>query len=142
MAALSIWYVIQHSKTVENVVSEQYEKVLDLLAPHRKATHTLEQTLNRLFRKYLKRRKPDFADNPLELSARNISVIEETRPKKEFGTLAEQDFSKGAYDYGNPIVIVRFRGHDCLIDGNHRGRFWLQNGDASPHTAFVLVVNE
>jgi hypothetical protein len=75
-------------------VSQQYEKALDLLAAHRKGAHTLEQTLNRLFRKHLKQRKPDLTDNPPELSARNISVVEETRPKNAFGALAEQSFER------------------------------------------------
>jgi hypothetical protein len=123
-------------------MSEQYERALELLRPHRKGSDTLEQTLNRLFKKHLVGRKPHLAANPPYLNCENITVTGETKPKNVFAPLADPNFKKGAYDGGGPIVIVRFRGQDCLIDGNHRGRLWLQQNNSDPHTAVVLVVKE
>jgi hypothetical protein len=98
--------------------------------------------VNRLFQKHLKGRKPHLAHDPPYLSCKNISVVEETKPKLVFALLADPNFNKGAYDYGAPIVIIRFRGEDCLVDGNHRGRLWLSQNNADPHTSIVLVVKE
>ena len=111
---------------------------------HRKGAgsslHTLEQTLNRLFRKNLKG-KPDIADSPPCLSSKNVRVTKVTRPKQEFAHLAPK--GKARHSDG-PIVIVEYRGVCCLIDGNHRVRAWRKDPEKHNdlHTACVLVVDE
>jgi len=41
---------------------------------------------------------------------------------------------------GAPILIVRYRDVDCIMDGIHRCRQWKAMNDQSEHTACVLVV--
>ncbi len=118
-----------------------FDAVCDLLQKgHRKRPHhTPLDTLNRLFEKHLKA-KPEIAANAPRLTSMNTRVIEETRSKQEFAILGHPEGA--GRDSSYPIVIVRFRGVDCLLDGNHRCRAWKANGDTSLHTAYVLLVHE
>ena len=118
-----------------------FDAVCDLLQKgHRKKPHhTPLDTINRLFRKHLKG-KPEIADNPPWLTSQNTFVTQETRSKQEFAKLANP--VGGARDCEHPIVIVRYRGMDCLLDGNHRSRAWLASTDMSEHTAYVLIVQQ
>jgi hypothetical protein len=118
-----------------------FDAVCDLLQKgHRKKPHhTPLDTINRLFQKHLKGR-PAIADNPPRLTSHNTFVTQETRSKQELAKLANP--LGGDRDCEHPIVIIRYRGVDCLLDGNHRGRAWLASTDMSEHTAYVLIVQE
>lgn len=114
------------------------------LENHRKgeavSRHSHEKTLNRLFRKHLKG-KPHIADNPPYLSNKNVVVTKMERAKQDFVHLAPDGAARHSE---GPILIVKYRGVCCLIDGNHRVRAW-QNDRAKhsdSHTAYVFVVDE
>jgi hypothetical protein len=106
----------------------------------KKPHHTPLDTINRLFSKYVKGKPSQLSANPPWLTSRNTVVTRETRSKQEFAKLAHPEGE--ARDSDHSIVIVRYRNVDCLLDGNHRGRAWLESGDAKPHTAYVLIVHE
>jgi hypothetical protein len=116
-----------------------FDAVCDLLQKwHRKKTHhTPLDTINRLFKKHLKD-KPEIAENPPWLTSQNTHVIQETRSNQEFAKLANP--VGGARDCEHPIVIIRYRGLDCLLDGYDRSRAGLASTDMSEHTAYVLIV--
>jgi hypothetical protein len=116
-----------------------FDAVCDLLQKgHRKKPHhTPLDTINRLFQKHLKGMSA-IAGNPPRLTSQNTLVTQETRSKQEFAKLANP--VGGARDCEHPIVIVRYRGVDCLLDGHLRARAWLTSADMSEHTAYVLIV--
>jgi hypothetical protein len=118
-----------------------FDAVCDLLQKwHRKKPHhTPLDTINRLFKKHLKG-KPEIAANPPWLTSRNTLVTQETRSTQDLAKLA--DPVGGARDCEHPIVIVRYRGLDCLLDGYHRSRAGLASTDMSEHTAYVLIVQQ
>ena len=118
-----------------------FDAVCDLLQKeHRKKPHhTPLDTINRLFQKHLKG-EPKIADNPPWLTSQNTLVTQETRSKEELAKLANP--VEGARDCERPIVIVRYRGVDCLLDGYHRSRAGLASTDMSEHTAYILIVQQ
>ena len=118
-----------------------FDVVCDLLQKgHRKKPHhTPLDTINRLFHKHLQG-KPEIADNPPWLTSQNTLVTQETRSKLDFARLAHP--VGDVRDCEHPIVIVRYRGVDCLLDGNHRCRAWLASTDMGEHTAYVLIVQQ
>ena len=122
-----------------NTNNQLFDAVCELVHNgHRKRPHhTPLDTLNRLFEKHLKG-KGDIATNAPRLTGMNTRVTEVTRPKQEFVALSHPEGDGRDSPY--PIVIVRFRGVDCLLDGNHRCRAWRASGDTSMHTAYVLTV--
>ena len=87
-----------------------FEGVLRLLAPHYHGL-TGEETLNRLFRKHLQRRRAHLALFPPYLSHLNTVVTAETKPKHEFARLA-QNLETHETRENTSIVIVRYRGED------------------------------
>jgi hypothetical protein len=127
------------ASTSENDLA--FHAVCGLLSNHTKGADSPEQTLNRLFQKHLVR-KPSLATNSPRLSRHNVSVTREERKKLSFVGLARYLESGQAHDSADPIVIVRYRGVDCLIDGSHRCRQWYKDEDLGDHTAYVLVVDE
>jgi hypothetical protein len=118
-----------------------FDQVCDLLQTgHRKRPHhTPLDTLNRLFVKH-----PDgqsrFDTGRPWLTSGNTVVTTETRSKQEFAKLGSP--IGDAYDCDHPLVIIRHRNVERLLDGSDRCRAWSVSGDPSPHTAFVLVVRE
>ncbi len=117
-----------------------FDDACKLLIQHCKPGHTLEQTVNRLFLKHL-RARPELAKNPPTLSHSNTLIVVETKTKQEFADLPLTSEGK-AWESDALLVIVRYRGIDCLIDGSHRCRAWKTSGDVSAHTACVIVVRE
>jgi hypothetical protein len=115
-----------------------FDAVCDLLQKgHRKKPHhTPLHTINRLFQKHLKG-KPKIADNPPWLTSQNTLVTLETRSKQELAKLANP--VGAGQDCEHPIVIVRYRGLDFLLDGNHRGRAWLASTAMSEHSDVLIV---
>ena len=119
-----------------------FEEVCDLLQlGHRQSGHTPEQTLNRLFRKHLAGHKPDIASNPPWLSSANTLVTTEIWSKSSLRQLAPRAESREPRHQEFPVVIVRYQGRDCLIDGGSRIHAWFQAGDIGRHSAYIISVS-
>jgi hypothetical protein len=123
---------------------ETFAEAAELVREHCKPSQTPEQTVKKLFCKHLRGRKeigrtPNIFDNPPEQSAKNTKVIAETKSKQEFVDLTLSPNGEH-WDCGAPILIARYRGVNCIIDGSHRCREWKVTNDQSEHTACVLVV--
>jgi hypothetical protein len=124
---------------------ETFTEATELVRRHCKGSDTPEQTVNRLFRKHLAGRRklertPDISEDPPVLSAENTKVFAETKSKQEFVGLTLSP-NGPHWDCDAPILIVRYRGIDCIMDGSHRCRHWKATNDQSEHTACVLVVS-
>ena len=120
---------------------ETFEAVCSLVQPgHQKGNDTPEQTLNRLFCKHLKAHKKDLAADPPWLFSGNTIVTMESRAKPALRELAPRNESRLPQREDLPVVIVRYRGQDCLIDGGSRIHAWHEAGDTSSHPACVVTV--
>lgn len=119
-------------------VPSTFEGACALLENHRKGGDTVEQTLNRLFGENLRRRQGWRGLVP-ELKAANTLILAETKSKQEFARL-QLNPRAHAHDSEGPILIVRYAGMDCLIDGHHRCLAWRESRDTGEHTACVVVV--
>jgi len=86
-----------------------------------------DETLNRLFRKHLDGRKPKIACFPPYLKKSNTIVTKVSRPKQEILKLASNLTDLRESDSKKPVTIVRYRGEECLLDGNSRCRYWHRN---------------
>lgn len=117
-----------------------FDAVCELLqAGHRKGSNTPSETLNRLFGKHLSQRAPALvAGRPL-LDATNTSISVEWWPKARISELAFPDGPAAPRRVEVPVVVVRYRGRDCLLDGNNRARHWRYAGDPGEHPVCLLV---
>jgi hypothetical protein len=83
----------------------------------------------------------EFVTNaPKTLTDHNVTVTLEYCPMDRLATLIEGDRAGKPRREDVPVVIVNYRGRDILIDGGHRITQWRQNGDTTPHKAFVAAV--
>ena len=120
---------------------EMFEKVCRLFEiGHRWIGHTPEQTLNRLFTKHLDKHQPDIAADPPQLTSDSVTVTIECWFTPELKQLAPEDRIHPPGREDLPVVIVRYRGRNCLIDGGKRIHRWHVAGDKSNHPAYVLDV--
>jgi hypothetical protein len=119
-------------------VPTNFKEACALLQNHQRRQHTPEETLNRLFKKHLIGR-PEILVGAPWLTEDNTELRIETKSKQEFVDLPLKQDGPGR-DVDCPILIVRYRGVDCLLDGSHRCRAWRQSGDESEHAACVLEV--
>ena len=120
---------------------ELFEEMCRLLHDgHKQRGYTPEGTLNRLFKKHLNRLKPEIADNPPLLTPRNVRVTIEQLPTAVLKASAPGDRTQAPRHRDFLVVIVRYRGRDCLIDGSKRIHAWYVAGDTGQHAAYVLVV--
>ncbi len=120
---------------------EMFERVCLLVqAGHKQGNDTPEQTLNRLFRKHLAGHKKDIAADPPWLSCGNTNVAMESRSKPGLRKLAPRSESRIPRHVDFPVVIVRYRGHECLIDGGSRIYAWHKVDDTGNHRAYILSV--
>lgn len=120
-----------------------FEQVCELLQKgHRVGNDTPEQTLNRLFRKHLNGLQKDIADNPPWLSASNTAIVTELWPKPKLRDLARREQSRKPAYLNLPVVIVRYRDRNCLIDGGSRIHHWFLAGEDDDHPACVIVFSE
>lgn len=114
-----------------------FDHVCGLLhAGHRKKPHhTPLDTLNRLFVKHVVGQSRFDVHRPW-LTSSNTVVTQETRSVGEFAGQTVVD----AHDDTRPIVIIRHRGVERLVDGGDRAR----DTDSGPshYTAFVLAVRD
>ena len=120
---------------------ETFENVCCLVQPgHQWGNDTPEETFNRLFRKHLNGHKKDLATDPPWLSSDNTIVTMESWAKPALRELAPRNESRRPQREDLPVVIVRYRGHDCLIDGGSRIHSWFEAGDTSSHLACIVTV--
>ena len=120
---------------------EMFERVCLLVQlGHRQGNDTPEQTLNRLFRKHLTGHKKDIADDPPWLSCGNATVTMESRSKPALRELAPRSESRTPRHVDFPVVIVLYRGCECLIDGGSRIYAWSEAGEMGNHPAYILTV--
>ena len=111
-----------------------------LQAGHRKGSDTPEATLNRLFRKHLSGWKLDLAQDPSWLSEGTVEVLTEHWNTDDLWELVPKiDNPRKPRKIDRPLVMVRYRGQDCLIDGGSRVRHWHAQGDQCTHPVWVLV---
>lgn len=110
------------------------------LIDNMKPDHTPEENLNRLFRKNIRGDAQLERDRPT-LTPENTVVTFESRPKSYWAGLAPDGAARASE---GAITVVRYRGQDRLIDGNHRCRYWRDNPDKAKdeHIAYVLEVKE
>ena len=108
----------------------------------KKAEHTPEQTLNRLFRKHLDNLKKHLAADPPWLTAENTVMTVECWDKPALRELAPREDSRAPWREDLPVVIIRYRSEDCLIDGGSRIHAWYKVGDTGSHPACVVTVIE
>ncbi len=122
---------------------KDFERVCKMVhAGHGARSPTPADTLNRLFQKHLRGHQPDLAADPPSLSSDNVVVSVEVWPKEKLWKLAERENSRLPHPlYMHlPVVIVRYRARDCMIDGGSRVNTWHNAGDDGTHPAFVLTV--
>ena len=125
----------------ENASQGTFESVCLLLqAGHRQGSDTPEQTLKRLFRKHLTGHKKDIAADPPWLSCGNTVVTMESRSKPALRKLAPRSKSRTPRHENFPVVIIRYCGQECLIDGGSRIYAWHRAGDTGNHPAYILTV--
>jgi len=123
--------------------AQMFDHVCQLLqAGHQQGDHTPAQTLNRLFCKHLDVHQKDIAPNAPWLSSANVVVTTESWSKPDLRKLAPRSESRAPRREDLPVIIVRYRGRNCLIDGGSRIHAWFQRGDRGNHPAFVLTVSD
>ena len=101
---------------------------------HGKHSPTPESILNRLFRKHLDARPEKYGQDLIksapELSAFNVEVTVECKSTEELTALVElEGRRRNPKRELFPVVIVRYCGWDCLIDGGSRIRKWYDEGN-------------
>jgi hypothetical protein len=122
---------------------KSFDDVCCLVQPgHQVGNDTPEQTLNRLFRKHLDGLKKHLAANPPWLSSENTIVTAESWGKPALRELAPRESSRVPRQEDLPVVIIRYRGDDCLIDGGSRIHAWHVAGDTGSHPACVVTVTD
>lgn len=101
--------------------------------------------LNRLWFKHVNaegRYPDDFVSAVPKLTNKNFQITKESKTTEELYVLAGPGRREKPYKDDTPVVIVRFRGRDCLIDGGSRCRKWHNERDVNMHEAYVLTVAE
>ena len=105
-------------------------------------------TLDRLWTKHLKRRVSrygnQFVDSaPKKINEQNSSACSEIWPTHRLRRLFENS-REGPPKSGpiTPVVIVKYRNKDCLIDGGQRITMWSEEGDPSDHEAWIVEIRE
>jgi hypothetical protein len=118
--------------------------VLHILSYHsRKKRESPEETLNRIFGECLSKSFKELARDRPMLSRDNLSPKAEEWPFSSLAKLQRKHTRteiQGCED--TPIVVVRYRNRDCLIDGTKRINKWLAEGRDSPHKVYLLEVTD
>lgn len=119
-----------------------FQTVCDLLyAGHGKSSEIPEGTLNGLFLQCLGGNEYNVV-NPPWLSEKNTTVTTEPWKTEELWKLvAKKEDQKPRYDHF-PVVILRYKDKNYLIDGVKRISMWHATGDTGIHSAYVLTVHE
>jgi hypothetical protein len=117
-------------------------------AGHREGNDTPEETLNRLWRKHIDGRVKKYGGEfvtaaPRCLTAENTSITSEKWPTDALSKLFPEDSERPLQGPETaPVIIVRFRKQDCLIDGGRRITKWRRENDTNLHDAFVVSLNK
>lgn len=97
---------------------------------------------NRLYEKHLRAHKPQrFTDRP-HLSAENVEVTLRCWSTETLVALLPGGASGKVprHHTSDPVVIVRDRGVDSIIDGGRRISIWHREGNQGPHPVAILKV--
>ena len=97
-------------------------------------------TLNSLFKKHLDGHQQDLATDPPWLTPDNVLVSIEIWPKPKLRELTTRDESRLPHPafMHLPVILVRYKGRDCLIDGGSRIHVWHESGDTSGYRLDIL----
>ncbi len=131
----------------DNELYGSFDGACLLMAWNTKPGETTAQTLNRLFRKALGKVAPHLVHSRPILSAEKTEVSIAYWPKPAIAALAPEakqdtDPRDGPRHWGTPVVIARYAGHDCLIDGETRGRAWRADGATDNYPVCLILVRE
>lgn len=118
-----------------------FKEVIEVLKPHQQE----EETLNRLFLKHIRARRnkygEEFVNSAPWLKKNNVDVTLEHFSTEHLVALIELR-DEPPFHEDTPVVIVRYRGKDCLIDGGKRISKWSREGNTDDHPAYVVKVRE
>ena len=125
------------------------DDVRDLLQrAHGEPHHTPAQTLDRLWTGHLAGDANLYGSAfaraaPRSLVEGNTLVSVELWPLNYLFRLIKKEPRKKEMRPGDPnapVVIVRFRGNSCLIDGGRRITKWVREDPGSDHVAWIISV--
>jgi hypothetical protein len=133
----------EEALSIDLVSEATFWEVVHLLqAGHAKPDHGPIKTLNRLFRKHLKNYFPGLKARVPWLYEGNVVATLERRSMEALTDLQKTKSTRRPRFTGDPVVIVRYRDEDFLIDGNSRVRWWIDYRHKNKKPAFVLTVQE
>ena len=108
---------------------------------------TPEETLNRLWLKHFEAPEKPYGAafiqaKPHCLTDANTSVTLEEWSTENLGKLIVKDRTLPIRCETAPVIIVKFRNIDCLIDGGRRITKWRRERDPNTHAAYVLSLRD
>ena len=123
------------------------DEVRDLVwLGHKKGAKTPEEALNRLWKIHLCARKDKYGTEfvssaPKALTAENTSIVSEQWPLDRLSKLIGKDRTRELEGCENaPVVMVRYQGRDCLIDGGRRITLWRHAKPPTGHEIWIVEV--
>ena len=123
------------------------DAVRNLVQPgHQFGNDTPEETLNRLWNKHLEGRKEKYGTEfvssaPKALNAENTSVVSEKWSSDDLGNLIYKDRTRPLEgDENTPVVIIRHRDRDCLLDGGRRITKWRRANPPTFHETWIVAL--
>lgn len=117
-----------------------FKAVAELLqVGHQKDNHSPTETLNRLFLKHLER-YPDLRDVAPKLTPENTTVKLDSYSAEHLNELSPKPGPAEPRFTDVPVVVILYRGKECLIDGNNRVRYWRKSGDTQSKDVYVVSV--
>ena len=99
-------------------------------------------TLNELFDKHLKKWQPDLHPSP-KLTKENVTVSYVELEKRMLIQLPHQTTTSKPRQEPyppRPVVVVHYRGRNCLIDGRRRINVWKRTGETGVYPVYLLTV--
>ena len=108
---------------------------------HGKSSEIPEGTLNGLFLQGLSGENNYGAVNPPWLSEKNTTVTIEPWKTEELWKLATRKEDQKPRYANFPVVIVRYKNQNYLIDGVKRVSMWHATGDMAEHSVYIITVH-
>jgi len=105
-----------------------------------------EWPLNRLWQEHLDARKEKYGTEfvssaPKALTVENTSIVSEQWPLDDLSNLIVKDRTRPLRgDENAPVVMVRYQGRDCLVDGGRRITKWRHAKPPTGHEIWILEV--